>query len=105
MCLDWEEGVQGLWIQPGQIRRSGASKPLPVEPSICGDVGQPVEMVDVATAEAGMVRKLRSCRDPKEKEAQIACCVGDLFHTDEENWECPGPLLAIIRPTASMLSP
>jgi len=45
-------------------------------------------------------------RDPKEKEAQIACCTGDLFHTrKKETREGPGPVLPRISPSARTLSP
>ena len=44
--------------------------------------------------------------DSKEKEAQIACCTGDLFHTrKKETREGPGPVLPRIGPSARTLSP
>ena len=53
MCLDQEERVHGLWIHPGHIRWGGPLKPPPVEPTVCGDIGRPVEMVDVDTEDLG----------------------------------------------------
>ena len=60
MCLDQEEGVHSLRIYTEQITWGAALKPLSVEPSVCGALGSPVEMVDVAMARPRMVR-LRSC--------------------------------------------
>ena len=58
-------------------------KPLPVEPSVCGAMGWPLEMRDVAMARSGMVR-LRSCRDGQRAEGErvIDCLLHwRLFHT------------------------
>ena len=108
-CLDQEEWVHGLWIHPGQVRWCGDLKPPPVEPTVCVDMSQHVEMVDADTEDLGWLRRLRSClegRDLKEKETQIACCPGDLFHTHKkETREGPGPVLPRISPSASTLSP
>ena len=93
--------MHGVWIHPGQIRWHGALKPLPVEPTVCADMSQPVEMVDVDTEDLGWLRSLGLAeeRDSKEKEAQIACCTGDLFHTHEkETRKGPGPMLPRISP-------
>ena len=53
-------GFDGLSIHTEQIMWGEALKPLPVEPSVCGAMGWPVEMMDVAMKRPGMVR-LRSC--------------------------------------------
>ena len=56
-----EEQMHGLRIHPGQIRCSGALKPPPVEPTVCGDMGWPVEVVDVDTEDLGWLRRLQPC--------------------------------------------
>ena len=53
-------GFHGLRIHTEQITLGGALKLLPVKPSVCGAMGWPVEMMDVAMKRPGMVR-LRSC--------------------------------------------
>ena len=44
-------------ICPGQIRWGGALKLLPVDPSVCGRVGQALEMLDMATAGPEVVKR------------------------------------------------
>ena len=76
-------GFHGLRIHTEQITWGGALKPLPVEPSVCGAMGWPLEMRDVAMARSGMVR-LRSCRDGQRAEGErvIDCLLHwRLFHT------------------------
>ena len=60
VCVGPESGVHGLRIHTEQIMWGEALKPLPVEPSVCGAMGWPVETMDVAMKRPGMVR-LRSC--------------------------------------------
>ena len=74
MCLDQEERVHGLWIHPGQVRWCGDLKPPPVEPTVCVDMSQHVEMVDADTEDLGWLRRLRSClegRDLKVKRHRL----------------------------------
>ena len=56
-----EEQMHGLRIHPGQIRWGGALKPPPVEPTVCVNMGWPVEVVDVDTEGLGWLRRLWSC--------------------------------------------
>ena len=70
MCLDQEEGVNDLRINTGQIRWGGDLKPLPVEHSVWGAMGWPVEMVDIAMTRPGMVRRLRSCQVGQSPEGE-----------------------------------
>ena len=84
-------------------------KPLPVEPSVCGAMGWPVEMMDVAMARPGMVR-LWSCRDGQRAEGErVTDCLLHwrlVLHTcEKENWESPGPVLPQISPAASTRPP
>ena len=102
-------GFHGLSIHTEQIMWGEALKPLPVEPSVCGAMGWPVEMMDVAMAKPGMVR-LRSCRDGQRAEGErVTDCLLHwrlVPHTcEKENWDGPGPVLPQISPAASTRPP
>ena len=45
-------------------------KPLPVEHSVWGAMGWPVEMVDIAMTRPGMVRRLRCCQVGQSPEGE-----------------------------------
>ena len=109
VCVGPESGVHGLRIHTEQIMWGEALKPLPVEPSVCGAMGWPVEMMDVAMKRPGMVR-LRSCRGGQRTEGEgVTDCLLHwrlVPHTcEKENWEGPGPVLPWISPAASTRPP
>ena len=64
--------MHGLRIHPGQIRWGRALKPLAIEPSVRGHMGQAFGNGGCGYGRTGMVRRLRSCRKGQRPEGERA---------------------------------